>query len=162
MIRANTLWSVTALWLLASCGDRTIQTSSGDANKVAANEDPTPDAMDEGVHGDPWNCGEKGYKCLGPMGIGECIDDECTGRLHGCFVGGTTCADLCADEGVVCREAACDGATAFGWGVSSPEASIELCTYAEKEWATPLTIGCDEAIPFDAYPGVRCCCRFEG
>src|SRR5690606_11339632 len=90
----------------------------------------------------PWNCGESGAKCIGPMGIGDCIDDECQGRLVECRIGGTNCDDTCADHGGVCAEDRCEGVTAFGWSLTSVDHSETMCTLADKKTATALTIGC--------------------
>ncbi|PRQ07912.1 hypothetical protein [Enhygromyxa salina] len=42
---------------------------------------PVEAEAEDGVVGDPWHCGELGLKCVGGLGIGECIDGECQGRL---------------------------------------------------------------------------------
>ena len=160
MMRLSTFLPGLLVCLLAGCGDRTIGPTDGDGNDVA-DEDAMPDAMDEGVVGDPWHCGESDAKCVGPMGIGECIDDECRGRLSSCWHGGTTCTDVCKGEheDLVCAEAECEGATAYGWSLSSIEESDVMCTLADRATSTALTIGCDDPLPFDTYPGLRCCCK---
>src|SRR5690606_23865525 len=141
------------------CGDRPLPPDD-DADDIANDGDAKePDAMAEGVVGDPWNCGESGAKCIGPMGIGDCIDDECQGRLSSCRLGGTTCDVLCGNEGGVCAEDRCEGVTAFGWSLTSVEHSETMCTLADKKTATALTIGCADPLPFETFPGVRCCCK---
>ena len=56
--------------LFGACSLR--HADSDDAS--GADSSASGDSGTEGVVGDPWNCGEVGAKCVGPMGIGECVD----------------------------------------------------------------------------------------
>ena len=121
-----------------------------------------PDADDpiqedeEGVVGDRWNCGELGLSCVGPLNIGECIDDQCQGRLWECRGWSSTCDEYCQLEGRTCDELGCEGATAYGWPGSQEEADA-LCGFNDSETVIPLFVGCDEPLAGMATT-VRCCC----
>ena len=126
----------TASLLLLGCGQRTLDTDN--TNPEVSDE---PDVA-QGVPGDPWHCGESDAKCVGPLGIGDCIDGECQGRLFDCWTTGLTCTELCAESpGSSCAPGGCDGATAFGWASSDPNEAVASCADALEIGATPLTIG---------------------
>lgn len=148
-----TMLALTA-WLFG-CGQRTTDAEdAANADHVATEPD-----LPQGELGDPWHCGESDAKCVGPLGIGDCIDGECQGRLFDCWTSGSTCTEACAaNPGSSCAPGGCDGATAFGWSTSNPDEAVEACSDALETGATPLTIGCDDPLPFADFPGIRCCC----
>lgn len=108
--------------------------------------------------GDPWNCGEANVSCVGPLGIGECIDGECQGRLSGCWEAGTSCDELCEQAGGAC-DRSCSDAAAFGWMAATSVEALDMCAMADAGTATALTVACDEPLPFSDYTAIRCCCR---
>ncbi|PRQ00026.1 hypothetical protein ENSA5_28400 [Enhygromyxa salina] len=135
-----------------SCGRSPIGSDDG----LEAGPDLAPD-----LPVDPAHCGQSETNCVGPMGIGDCVEGECQGRLFNCWTAGSTCADACAEQpGSSCAEGRCEGATAFGWGGQDHDESVELCTWADEASATPLTLACDEPLPFADFPGIRCCCKW--
>jgi hypothetical protein len=120
----------------------------------------TPDVAQD-LPADPMHCGESDVNCVGPLGIGDCVNGECQGQLFNCWTTSTTCADACVNEAdVTCAEAGCDGATAFGWGLQTHDESLAACVWADEDTATPLTVACDEPLPFDDYPAISCCCKW--
>ncbi|EDM81251.1 hypothetical protein PPSIR1_40245 [Plesiocystis pacifica SIR-1] len=122
-------------------------------------ESPGADAGAEHSMDDPWHCGEEDLKCIGPLGIGECVDGECQGRLTFCHLAAGTCAEICANDGGVCAPLDCEGATAFAWDYALQEEADALCDAAIKDAATPLEIGCDDELNTFGKT-VNCCCQW--
>ncbi len=68
-----------------------------------------------------------------------------------------TCGDYCEALELSCAQQACDGATAWGWS-GDPVWADEMCNYAKKDTATPLTVTCDA--PLDGLlTTFLCCCE---
>ena len=144
------LWSLAPLVLVLACGRQL----PGDDDEQS-DDSATPDLPTE----DPWNCGELGLKCVGPLGIGECVQGECQATLGGeCWVAASvgTCEQYCGMLGRTCAELACDGATAYGWQ-GEPEMASVLCLDADHATAVPLELGCDEPLEGTATV-LMCCC----
>lgn len=119
----------------------------------------SPEAADGGEDSkeDPWHCGEENLHCVGPLGIGECVDGECQGRLTFCRLASGTCSEICANEGAVCAPNDCEGATAYLWDYPTQEEADGICSAAIKEAATPWAIGCDDELS-GLGKTVNCCC----
>lgn len=146
---------VAALALLA-CQPPGIPDEDSDSQADA----PGPDAAEDPSSDDPWSCGEEELKCVGPLGIGECVDGVCQGRLGSCGPAEGTCAELCSTyEGAVCAELDCEEATAFVWDRPTQEEADALCISGAKDAAIPLAIGCEDEL--SSYGNsAMCCCSF--
>jgi hypothetical protein len=116
-----------------------------------------PDVGQAESLGDPWDCGELGLVCIGPLGIGSCVDGQCGGRLSQCYVAAVTCAEICASEERICDELGCDGATAWGWTASSLDEASVLCGSASHQTVEPMFMGCGEELEGLATV-LSCCC----
>jgi hypothetical protein len=109
---------------------------------------------------DPWDCGEMGLTCIGPLGIGSCVEGECQGRLTmTCYPPDRNCDEICADLGATCAPQGCEGATAWVWNASTKEEADYLCLAADRDAAEALAIGCDEELT-DLAMSVNCCCKW--
>lgn len=122
-------------------------------------EPDLPDEAEEGVVGDPWNCGELGLKCIGALAIGECIDGECQGRLIGqCWSPefAPSCDAFCESFGESCVYLGCEGATAYGWTGLQAEAD-GACSVGHRDSVIPMTVTCDQPLE-GLITTVLCCC----
>jgi hypothetical protein len=83
----------------------------------ADDDDDPPEVL-----GDPWKCGELGLKCVGPLGIGQCINEQCTPKLGNQCWGADfapTCDHYCEAFEQSCAFEGCEGATfGDGWATS--------------------------------------------
>lgn len=137
-----------AVWLLAcrpSGDESTVGKSSTTIDVTAATE------------GDPWNCGELGLKCVGPLAIGECIDGECGPHLSDCMAG-QSCENACATYGEVCVERGCEGATAFAFMAGTQAEADARCGEAMRVDAVGVEVTCGEVLPLGQATTWRCCC----
>jgi hypothetical protein len=130
---------------------------SGD---TAMQDTPMPDLGQAESLGDPWHCGELDLVCIGPLGIGSCVDGECGGWLSDCYQATGTCAEICATEGRVCDELGCDGATAWRWTASSLLEAYDLCGSASHQTVEPMFIGCGDELE-GLTTALSCCCQTE-
>lgn len=151
------------LWLISSlCTFVGIAAACGpprpdDDGTSADDHTPIPDLG----NGDKWNCGDLGVSCVGPLGIGDCIDGQCQPRLgHQCYSPAwtPTCDDYCIAEGSTCAADRCSGVTAWGWPGDQTMGDI-LCTDGDRHTAFPLDVACDEPLEGLATT-LRCCCEF--
>ncbi|KIG12321.1 hypothetical protein DB30_01589 [Enhygromyxa salina] len=120
---------------------------------------PAEAEAEGGVVGDPWHCGELGLKCVGGLGIGECIDGECQGRLIAeCWSPefAPTCDAFCGSFAESCAYLACDGATAWGWAGPALEADAR-CLGGDHDTVIPLTVTCDQPLS-GLITTMMCCC----
>lgn len=140
------MWTC-AVWLLAC-------RPSGDESTAAGSSAGVTDGATEG---DPWNCGELGLKCVGPMAIGECIDGECGPHLSDCRAG-QSCEIVCATDGEVCVERGCEGATAFAFMAGTQAEADERCGEAMRVDAVGVDVACGEVLPLGQATTWRCCC----
>ena len=152
MTRAQTTSTLLAL-ALAGCKPGPL-----DSDTAAMDDATAPDVG--GVIGDPWNCGDDGQFCVGPLQIGSCIDGKCTGRLTDCYVAGESCTSICEDLGKMC-EASCEDSVAFGWTATDPDEAIANCSLTIEDTQTPLDVTCDQQLPFAEYPAISCCCSHD-
>jgi hypothetical protein len=129
--------------------------------EVTGQDAPTPDLGQAESLGDPNNCGELGLHCIGPLGIGSCIDGECGPTLSDCYGTSETCTEICALTGRACAPLGCDGATAWGWTASSVDEAVALCGLADKQAVEPMYMGCDDDLEGLA-PVLSCCCSSDG
>jgi hypothetical protein len=126
------------------------------------------DVADEGCEESscPISCPDR--TCAGALGIGRCVDDECSPTPMECVIESRpeeTCREVCegVSTGVVCVENGCEGATAFGYpgpahlaigycGESTPsvQAAVERI---EGSCDTPLAFSGEGS--FSLY---QCCC----
>ncbi|PRQ03107.1 hypothetical protein ENSA7_53780 [Enhygromyxa salina] len=136
---------------LLGCNQRPL-----DPDSTEADAGMPPDVG--GVMGDPWNCGEEQLSCVGPLGIGDCIDGKCQGRLSTCWESGASCTALCEELGASC-DASCEGAAAFGWAAETENEALAMCVEPFDEGASPLSVTCEQPLPFADYSAIRCCCR---
>ncbi len=144
--------------LLASAcqSDRPADTHTSDSQDSHASGNGGALSLDE----DPWHCGERGLTCVGPLGIGECVDGECQARLTmTCYSPDRNCDEVCGDLGAVCALQGCEGATAWVWNASTKEEADYLCLSADRDAAEALAIPCDEELT-DVAMSVNCCCRW--
>jgi hypothetical protein len=136
----------------------------GPGDVTATDTSPDPSVEDapngeEGVVGDRWKCGELGLVCVGPLGIGECIDDVCSPKLGKCqgvdFA--PTCDVYCEGVERSCAYLGCEGATAYGW-LGDLAWAGDRCLEPDHDLAVPLTVACDE--PLEGHASIlRCCCE---
>ena len=108
---------------------------------------------------DPWKCGELGLVCVGPLGIGECVDGACQGRLSSCYPPAMTCAEICGELDAACLEHGCEGATAWVWDAPTQEEADYLCVSGHRDSAQALSIGCEDDLTGLA-KRVNCCCQW--
>lgn len=154
----NHTYAVHALLVavLGACGPGGRDTGTDDSNPHA---DVGEGGEDDESKEDPWNCGEIGAICVGPLGIGECVDGQCGATLGECYGPPGDCNSICALDGRLCAELACDGATAWVWNASTQYESNILCAIGDEESVTPLTVACDEPLD-NLAKGVSCCCSW--
>lgn len=144
----------------AACGPHI----EGDHGEDPMQPDVAAGGCDEGSC--PLSCGDR--SCAGALGIGRCIDDECSPTPMECVIESSperTCKEVCegVGAGVVCAANGCEGATAFGYpgtefealsicGESTPEvrAAVE---HIEGSCDTPLLFSGEGS--FSLY---QCCC----
>jgi hypothetical protein len=108
---------------------------------------------------DAWHCGELGLKCVGALGIGECINGECQPALEPICTGNMTCEQVCNSVESTCAERGCEGATAFAFvGDSQAEANAR-CLDGLKFEATPFPISCTEQPSGELPMSWLCCCE---
>ncbi len=141
-----------AVLILVGCGAGPIDGETGSQAEIPK------DVGDD--QGDPWHCGELGLKCIGPLGIGECIDGQCGPRLGQQCWGpqfAPTCDDYCEAFDLSCASQACDGATVWGW-TGPPDWADLMCSDNTKDTAISLTLGCDEPLE-GSLTVFRCCCE---
>jgi hypothetical protein len=152
MKSAQTLRTCLVL-LLSACGpgERDTETSSA--------ESPADLGEPEGAdsQNDPWNCGEIGAVCVGPLGIGDCIDGQCGATLGECYRPPGDCDSICDLDGRTCAEFACEGATAWAWNATTQYEADTLCALGDQQAVTPLAVGCSEPLD-ELATSVSCCC----
>ena len=121
-------------------------------------EPDLPADAEAGVVGDPWNCGELGLKCVGPLGIGECIDGECQAHLGAqCWSPefAPSCDAYCKSFDESCAYLGCEGATAYGWMGSQLEADAACINHIDS--VVPMTVTCEQPLE-GLVTTVLCCC----
>src|SRR5690606_24331514 len=141
--------------VLGACGPGGRDTQTDDDTPHADVGQDDDDDDDESKE-DPWNCGEIGAKCIGHLGIGECVDGQCGATLGECYGPPGDCNSICAFDGRPCAELACDGATAWVWNASTQYEANVLCAIGDRETVTPLHVACDE--PLDGLANSALCC----
>lgn len=129
--------------------------------ETTGNDAPMPDLGQAESLGDPNNCGELGLHCVGPLGIGSCIDGQCGPTLSQCYGATGTCAEICAIEGRSCAPLGCDGATGWGWTASSVEEATVLCGFPDHQSVDPMHMACDDDLEGLAQV-LSCCCSNDG
>jgi hypothetical protein len=143
---------VTAVTLVA-CGP-------GGVEDPTSGPEPNADLpADEDDHtSDDFHCGELGLKCVGGLGLGECIDGECTPSPGGqCWSPefAPTCDAYCEAFDRTCAYLGCEGATAYGWTGTQHMADRACGTWST---AVPMTVTCDQ--PLDGLiTTLLCCCN---
>ena len=136
----------------------------GDIGEASDDEQPRLDLgglKDGGVIGDPHNCGELGLDCKGPLGIGECIDDECQATVgYQCWSPefAPTCDAYCEAFERKCVYLGCEGATAYGWTGPQYDAD-DACLSANVHTMIPLTVACNQPLE-GLITTLSCCCDF--
>ncbi len=147
---------ILAAMVLTACGPQPVEDEAADQT-TESDFTAESSATESGIMGDPWNCGELGETCVGPLGIGDCIDGVCRGRLGSCYGPfGRNCDELCALDGFTCAQSECEGVTAFGW-MGSQQYADTMCISGDKPSAVPLNITCDESLD-ELATTVNCCC----
>ena len=155
-MRSRVTCSIFALICLAACGPGDL----GDPSDA----DPRLDLgapKDGGVVGDPHNCGELGLDCTGPLGVGECVNDECGAQVgYQCWSPefAPTCDAYCEAFEHSCVELGCEGATAYGWAGNQWDAD-NACLSADVHTMIPLTVTCDQPLE-GLITTLSCCCDF--
>jgi hypothetical protein len=139
----------------SGCGPGSSDTEHGDPDPLADLAGAEANDSQE----DPWNCGELGAICVGPLGIGECVDGQCGATLAQCATPPGDCNSMCALDGRPCAELACDGATAWVWNASEQYEAEVLCALGYEQAATPLSVACDEPLD-DLAMAALCCCSW--
>lgn len=143
------------LVFISACGLGERDTQGSDAESPADLGAAEGDESKE----DPWSCGEIGAVCIGPLGIGECINGQCGATLGECHRPPGDCNSICALDDRPCVELACEGATAFGWNTPTQAEADTLCVVGHEQSATPLLVACDEPLD-DLAMIVSCCCSW--
>jgi hypothetical protein len=129
--------------------------------EMTGQDTPMPDLGQAESLGDPDNCGELGLNCIGPLGLGSCVDGQCGPTLSQCYNASGTCAEICALEGRACAPLGCDGATGWGWTASSVDEATALCGLANHQTVEPMYMACDDELEGLAQV-LSCCCSNEG
>lgn len=152
----STPFGLTLLLLTASaCGP-------GRPDVDATGQDaPMPDLAEVESLGDLDACRDMGLNCIGPLGIGSCIDGQCGPTLGQCYGATGTCTEICAMEGRACAPLGCKGATGWGWTASLVEEASLLCGQGDHQSAEPMYVGCDDELEGLAQ-ALSCCCAKDG
>lgn len=144
--------SLTMMGMLFACRPSG-EEDSGEKDTGAAASDSA-----EATQGDPYNCGELGLQCAGPLGIGTCVEGECGPALYPQCTANQTCESLCGTFGLTCAEQGCEGATAFAFVGDSQAEADELCLEGRRSDAVPADVTCGELLPLGESTTWLCCC----
>ncbi len=100
---------------------------------------------------DAQNCGDCGNVCIIEGEYGGCVNGECMPSLSECisWANPIACDDVCAQAGLVCAEAACQGLTYITYDVNA------ACVAHDPSGASADP--CTEP-SFVATGSYRCCC----
>jgi hypothetical protein len=147
--------------LAMACGPR--PTDDGDdPGEDAARRDAGDEGCEESSC--PISCADR--TCIGALGIGRCIDDECSPSPIECVTETSaqrSCTAVCASRNVVCVENGCEGATAFGYPGPVTH-TIGFCgesTPSIRDAVVPIEGPCDAPLAFageGSFELYQCCC----
>jgi hypothetical protein len=143
-----------------ACGPRVEDDQGGDA--------AGPEAVDDACGGSscPLQCGEDRHTCPNSLGIGACVDDECSPSPWDCVIESSpekTCEEACESKGVICVENGCEGATAFGYPGPATD-TVTFCGDNDsqvRDAVVPIQVPCEAPLVFTgegSFELYQCCC----
>jgi len=150
--------------LLCACGPSVVDDEIRDDGP--AEEDVADQDCEDGPCASDLACGEEQRNCVGPFGIGKCVDGQCGPKPVDCvgeFSSESNCNESCSSRDLICVENGCDGATAFG--LPGPEeVAIGQCgvgSSSARDIVTDIHGPCDRELNFSgegSFSVYQCCC----